>query len=141
MYFRRMSENRIITYRPEIRFSDIDVMGHVNNAVYLSYFEQARMNYFHELLSGSWDWEKDGILLARNEVDYLKPILLHDKINIAVWCDGVGSKSFSMKYEFTNEHTGEVTTTGKSILVSFNYLEKKTIVVPDKWRALFMSVQ
>lgn len=136
-----MSEQRIITYRPEIRFADIDVMGHVNNAVYLSYFEQARMNYFHELLEGSWDWQKDGILLARNEVDYVKPILLHDKINIAVWCDEVGNKSFSMRYQFTNDRSGEVTTTGKSVLVSFNYIEKKTIVVPDSWRALFSGSQ
>lgn len=132
-----MSDERIIIYRPEIRFADIDVMGHVNNAVYLSYFEQARMNYFHNLLSGEWDWKKDGILLARNEIDYQKPITLHDKIEIEVWCDEVGNKSFSMKYRFKNAKTGEVTTTGKSVLVSYNYLEQKSMIVPDKWRAMF----
>lgn len=132
-----MSNQRIITYRPEIRFADIDIMGHVNNAVYLSYFEQARMNYFHELLEGSWDWKKDGILLAHNAIDYLKPITLHDKIDIKVWCDEVGNKSFSMKYSFINTESGKETTTGKSVLVSFNYLEQKTVPVPERWREIF----
>jgi acyl-CoA thioester hydrolase len=132
-----MSEQRIITYRPEIRFADIDIMGHVNNAVYLSYFEQARMNYFHELLEGSWDWKKDGILLAHNSVDYLKPITLHDKIDIKVWCDKVGNKSISMKYSFVNSVSREETTKGQSVLVSYNYLEQKSIRVPEKWREIF----
>ena len=58
----------------QIRFADIDVMGHVNNAVYLSYFEMARVHYFKQILGEEWDWNSDGILLARNEIDYLSPI-------------------------------------------------------------------
>jgi acyl-CoA thioester hydrolase len=60
----------------QVRFSDIDVMGHVNNAVYLSYFEMTRVHYFRELLGLEWDWKSHGILLVRNEIDYIKPILI-----------------------------------------------------------------
>ena len=52
-----------------VRFSDIDAMGHVNNAIYLNYFEQARMSFFQESIGKEWDWKKDGIVLGRNEID------------------------------------------------------------------------
>ena len=42
----------------QVRFSDIDAMGHVNNAVYLSYFELARVYYFEKIMNESWDWKK-----------------------------------------------------------------------------------
>lgn len=132
-----MSEQRIITYAPEIRFADIDSMGHVNNAVYLTYFEQARMNYFRELMADKWDWKGEGVMLGRNEVDYLKPIFLHDDINIEVWCDGVGNKSFVMNYRFVNAQSGEITTQGKSILVCFDHNQNSSIPVPEKWRSFF----
>jgi acyl-CoA thioester hydrolase len=51
----------------QVRFADIDVMGHVNNAVYLSYFEMTRVHYFQELLGLTWDWKAHGVLLVRNE--------------------------------------------------------------------------
>ncbi|MDG1262127.1 MAG: acyl-CoA thioesterase, partial [Flavobacteriales bacterium] len=75
-----MKERLLVEYTVEVRFGDIDVMGHVNNAVYLSYFEQARMAFFKELIGGEWDWNEAGILLARNEVDYIQPILLSDQV-------------------------------------------------------------
>ena len=41
----------------QVRFSDLDTLGHVNNAVYLSYFEMARIAYFTPLLGENWDWK------------------------------------------------------------------------------------
>ncbi|MDA0882981.1 MAG: thioesterase family protein, partial [Bacteroidetes bacterium] len=49
-------------YEIEVRFRDIDAMGHVNNAVYLSYFEQARIGFFNAIVDDKWDWNKLGVL-------------------------------------------------------------------------------
>lgn len=57
----------------DIRWSDMDEMRHVNNAVYLTYFEQARVYYFHEACE--WDWKAIGAILANAHVDYLKPVV------------------------------------------------------------------
>ena len=57
----------------QIRFADIDSMGHVNNAVYLSYFEYTRLHYFKALLPANWDWVSNGIILAQTEVSFLNP--------------------------------------------------------------------
>jgi acyl-CoA thioester hydrolase len=119
-----------------IRFADIDVMGHVNNAVYLSYFEQARMAYFKDLLKGEWDWNKHGILLARNEIDYKLPVLLHDDLSIHTRVTHIGKKSLTLSYRVDVERAGErmVCAEGKSVLVCFDYHENQTIEVPTEWR-------
>lgn len=113
----------------QVRFSDVDVMGHVNNAVYLSYFETARMHYLHQLLGGNWDWAKDGIILLRNEIDYVKSVLLTDTPVIKMTTDRIGGKSFVLSYELTVNDI--VYTRGKATLVCFNYEQKKTVEIPE----------
>lgn len=125
-----------VTIEQEVRFVDIDVMGHVNNAVYLNYFEQARMKWFNQLIGDTWDWNSNGILLARNEINYRLPVLLHDKLMIDVWCSKVGTKSVDMNYEVYIIKNNEriINADGSSVLVCFDYVNKKTIEVPEIWR-------
>lgn len=112
----------------QVRFADLDVMGHVNNSVYLSYFEMTRVHYFKELVGANWDWRNEGVLLVRNEIDYVKPILLNDVPQIHMTLEKIGEKSISLLYEIKiNE---EVYTKGRSVLVCFNADEGKTIPVP-----------
>ena len=112
----------------QVRFADLDVMGNVNNSVYLSYFEMTRVHYFKQLVGSNWDWRKEGVLLVRNEIDYLKPILLNDEPEVHMTLEKIGEKSISLLYEIKVNQ--EVCTKGKSILVCFNAEERKTIPVP-----------
>lgn len=117
----------------QVRFSDIDVMGHVNNAVYLNYFETARMHYFNQILGENWDWNTDGIILMRNEVDYIKSVLLRDVPTIDISVLKIGNKSFELGYELKVDDV--IYTKGKSILVCFNYKEQKTCEIPQQLRS------
>lgn len=123
----------------QVRFSDLDIMGHVNNSVYLSYFEYARVQYFGQLLGLNWDWKKHGVLLVRNEIDYIKPILLTDVPEVFISVDGIGSKSFTLSYEVKVD--GNVTTTGKSVLVCFDSSKNASIEIPVEMRTLLESVK
>lgn len=117
----------------EIRFRDIDSMGHVNNAVYLSYFEQARMAYFKELVGGDWDWNNNGILIAKHEIEYKLPVLLNDSVYVETWCESIGNSSLVMAYKvFKSESI--LCTTGKTVLVCFDYKSEATTSVPQEWR-------
>jgi acyl-CoA thioester hydrolase len=112
-------------------------MGHVNNAVYFSYFEQARMAYFKERVARIWDWNEDGVIVARNEIDYIYPVFLNDRMNIRLWVDYVGSKSFSVCYRVV---VGErLCASGKSVLVCFNHKNKATQVLPEAWKSVFLA--
>jgi acyl-CoA thioester hydrolase len=124
-------------YTPTIRFSDIDIMGHVNNATYLTYFEEARIHFFSQLV-GEWDWGNYGILVARNEINYKRPIFSKDKIQIHTRISELGNKSLHMEYRITKQgkEGEELCTDGKSILVCFNYKNNKTIAIPEAWKKL-----
>ena len=126
-------------YTPEIRFADIDAMGHVNNAVYFTYFEQARIHFFKQMIGGKWDWTKDGILVAHSEIDYKMPILLNDKVEISTWCSEIGQKSFSVHYEV--KRGDQLCSVGNSVLVCFNHAEKRTQEIPQVWREMLEKLK
>ena len=122
----------------QVRFSDIDVMGHVNNAVYLSYFEMARVIFFSELLGEQWDWKKDGVLLRKNEIEYIKPLLLHEQPEIFIYTNKIGNKSFELGYEL--KVLGEIRTTGSSVLVSFDSTKMLTTELPQKLKEVLSTL-
>lgn len=120
--------------RIEMRWSDMDMMNHINNAVYLTYFEQARGLYFHQ--SCQWNWNEDGVILANAHVDYLRPVFFLDEAYIYVRTSKIGTKSFEVQYLITRMVNGEeeLCTTGYSTMVMFDYKTQKGIAVPDRIR-------
>jgi len=116
----------------QVRFSDCDMMGHVNNAIYLSYFEMARIHYFRELLGDNWDWRSNGVLLRKNEVEYLRPVLLHEIPEIYVYLAAMGTKSFTVSYElFVGD---ELRTIGQSVLVCFDQTAQQSVPLSEPWK-------
>jgi acyl-CoA thioester hydrolase len=108
----------------QVRFSDIDLMGHVNNAVYLNYFESARMYYLLAVLGKDWDWIKNGIILKSNEIEYIKPVFLNENPEVFVTLKHLGVKSFTLAYELRVDN--EIKTIGRSVLVSFDFKQNNT---------------
>lgn len=116
----------------QLRYADLDTMGHVNNTVYLTYFEVARVHYFNEMLGKNWDWNKYGVLVAKNEVNYHRPILLDDEPEIEILLENIGSKSITMQYVVRVNDT--ITTTGSSVMVCFDIENQCSIPVSDEWK-------
>ena len=116
----------------QVRYADLDTMGHVNNTVYLSYFEFARVHYFNELLGLDWDWKKFGLLVVKNEISYLKPVHLNDLPSVELFIASIGSKSFTLAYEI--RVNGQLTTTGQSVLVCFDAATNQSVAVSEEWR-------
>lgn len=127
----------------QIRFNDIDVMGHVNNAVYLTFFELGRMTYFNEVFKNSIDWKKEGIILAKAEVDFRIPLRLEDKSLIKVKCSRIGNKSFDFSYQVVKNNAGieEICATGITVMVCYNYETQKPVPVPAKWIETFRNFE
>jgi acyl-CoA thioester hydrolase len=120
------------SYKLNVRFRDCDMLQHVNNAVYLTYFEEARIHYFRQLLGIQWDWKTNGILLRKNEVEYLKPVLLTEPVEIKLFLKHVGEKSFTLAYEV--KVFDEIRTFGSSVIVCYNNSSKTTIKIPELMR-------
>lgn len=121
----------------DVRYSDIDAMGHVNNAVYATYFEQGRMDYFEELLEA--DLSQEGAVLAALSVDYLRPIELdHGPVTVSIDVPRVGTTSLPMEYELYRAD-GELAATGETVQVAFDRDAGEPYPLPDEWRETILS--
>lgn len=129
----------ISSVKIQVRFSDLDIMGHVNNSVYLSYFEYARVAYFDQLLGEKWNWNSYGMLLKKNEVVYHKSILLHDEPLITIYTSHIGTKSFVFDYEITVK--GELYTTGSSLMICYDSVKNETIAIPEKLKSALETLK
>lgn len=117
-----------------IRFADIDAFGHVNNAIYLTYFEIARSSYWEEVIE--WDWNEMGIIIRRSVVEYMKPIVLTDEVYAYVRTSRIGNSSFDLDYVLIKMIDGkeEICTTGQTLCVSYDYKNQQTRAIPEKQR-------
>ncbi|MBM3170640.1 MAG: acyl-CoA thioesterase [Bacteroidetes bacterium] len=119
----------------QIRFCDTDMLGHVNNANYLSYMEMARVSYFNEVMP-KLDWSGQGIILAKAEISYKAPLFLEDRLVVHTGVEQISGKSFMMRYRFMKStESGEMLAAeGSTLMVCYNYCENHSIPVPEFWK-------
>ncbi|MDQ3047949.1 MAG: acyl-CoA thioesterase [Bacteroidota bacterium] len=121
----------------QIRFKDVDRLGHVNNANHVTYFELARVDYFkYHMGDIKIDWENDSLILAKMEMEYKQPILLDDETYCYTWVSRLGTKSFDMSCSIVRMIKGEEQEVAKglAVIVCFNYKKNETIAIPEEWR-------
>lgn len=118
----------------QIRFNDIDLAGHVYNAVYQEYFDLARVDYFKNSLGNLLSWTKTGLVIASIHIDYSIPILLTDKIEVRTKVSEIGNKSLEMIQEITKIGETAPAAIGKTILVCFNMPSRTSVEIPDSWK-------
>ncbi|MCL2328894.1 MAG: acyl-CoA thioesterase [Bacteroidetes bacterium] len=119
----------------QIRYNDIDIVGHVNNAVYHEYFNFGRMHYFYEVLGGS-AFTVQEVVIAQTNTTYTKEILIDDDIQILSKIIRFGTKSLDMLQVLVSQsdegfvlHTFNVTT-----FVCINTKTHATESIPAEWR-------
>ena len=121
-----------------IRFKDVDMMGHVNNANYLTYLEDARLKYFEDVTGKNSDWSRqDGLILGRIEINYKLPIQYKDSAAVYTRCSRIGTKSFDLSWIIAKE-SGQGSNTveaksiladGMAVLVCYDYTLNQSIEV------------
>lgn len=128
-------------HRLEVRFRDCDPLGHVNNAVYLTYLEQTRFAHWRSL----WGFgtpqlspDRPGVILARVECDYKRPVRYGDSIEIRMRIAELGRTSFRYEYEIVDAE-GRTVLTAKTVQVMYDYAAGKPVAIPDDIRALLSS--
>lgn len=117
----------------EIRFRDLDALGHVNNAVYLTYFEIVRTRYWDHLfgLPPPDDW---GFVMVRTECNYRSPALLGETIAIAARISALKNSSFTFEYRLTESRSGRLIADGLSVQVCYDRTQGRTTPIPQAMR-------
>jgi acyl-CoA thioester hydrolase len=121
------------TKRVEVRFRDCDPMGHVNNAVYLTYLEVARFAYWQHVFRGSGDAEA-GFILARVECDFRAPAEAGDVLEVRLAVDRIGRSSFDFRGEIVRPGDGTLIHESRTVMVMYDYARSAAVPVPDEVR-------
>ena len=117
-------------YRDTVRFRDLDGMGHVNNAVFFTYMESARIAFLSSLGAGLNP--QRSLILARTEADFRSPIAFGEDVEVGVRTSRVGTKSFELQYEIRAD--GRLAAEGRSVLVGYDYERGASVEFPAEWR-------
>jgi acyl-CoA thioester hydrolase len=116
-------------YKAEVRFADVDMFGHVNNAVYLTYVESARVAYY-TAVTGLSEPREFGMTLAGAKLDFLKPIFFGQSIHVYTRIERIGNKSWTLEYELRDAETGALMATASTVNVYYNYKTGQSERIP-----------
>jgi len=123
----------------QVRFRDIDAFAHVNNAVFFSYVEQARIRYLLDVLQPGVGFDRLPLILARVELDYRSPITFGEEVTVETRVDRVGRSSFAMSHRMTAGPEARLVGDVQTVLVTYDYAAARPMPVPDGWRERFAT--
>ena len=113
----------------QVRFSDLDFLGHVSNSVYAQYFDLARIDFFRELDKVS---KAPHNVVASVKMDMLREIRFDHEVVVDTWCSHVGNKSMTIEHHIYAN--GECATTSSSVIVGFDRETRSAIALPSDWQ-------
>lgn len=122
-----------VTHDLQPRFRDTDAMGHINNAVYVSYLEVGRQVYWEKLTGGA-DYRRVPFTLAHVTCDFRTEALVNELLEIAIRCEWIGTRSFAFAYEIREKQTRRLVVEAFTVQVCYDYGTKQTLPVPDDLR-------
>jgi len=135
----------------EVRFRDLDAMGHVNNAVYLTYFEQARLAFWRAIHPGgapdeAIDPAQIGFVLARAECDYASPVRLGERLLVGCRAGDFGTSSFAFDYRIVAaggsvDAEVRLVASGRTVQVTWDWASGKKVPFSDELRRRIEAFQ
>jgi acyl-CoA thioester hydrolase len=120
----------------QVRFRDTDAFGHVNNAVFLTFLELARIRYLLDILKPDEAFDRLPLILARVELDFRSPIQFGEEVEVETQVDRIGRSSIAMSHRMTAGAERRLVGEAQSVLVTYDYTIARPMPVPDEWRRL-----
>jgi len=122
----------------EVRFADMDSLGHVNNAVYLTYFEQVRMAYWMHV-TGRRHLRDMDMILARAEVDFRSPLAHPETVEIGCACASIGRTSFVLEQDMHERKSGRLVAEARKVLVHYDYAMGRPRPIGEDLRRMILA--
>jgi len=122
------------------RFRDTDAMGHINNAVYVTYLEVARQIYWARLDAHA-DYRRVPFILAHVTIDFRSEALVSEVLEAGIQLAWIGNRSFSFAYRIWEKTSGRTVAEASTVQVCYDYGAKKTMPMPEELRRAFESFE
>src|SRR5919202_5339222 len=121
-----------LRFRLETRYADYDTKGHVNNAVYLTYFEVARVKAWLERVGGDPDAP---FIIAEATVRYVRPAMIGTPLDIEVATSEVRTKAWVWRYRILDARNDALIAEGQTVQVMYDYASGRSAEIPSDVRA------
>ena len=120
----------------QVRWVDMDALGHVNNAKYLSYLELARIDYSRTLNLWNGDLSKTGLIMARVVLDYKLPLTAGDDVHVFTRCSRLGNRSFDTEQLIVRvqDSSTQIAAQATITVVAYDYHSNQSIPISPEWR-------
>ncbi|MFA7401926.1 MAG: acyl-CoA thioesterase [Bacteroidales bacterium] len=107
-------------YPVQVRMTDLDPVGHVNNGIQLSYYDLGRLNYLETLQNKKIDWNEIDMVIVHIACDFVDSIYFYDKIVVETKVLEIGNKSVKMLQRIVNSETNEIKSTCYSVMAGYD---------------------
>lgn len=124
----------------QVRFSDVDVIGHVNNIIYFAYYDTGKAVFMTDLLGKKISWDEVDTVVANVDCAFIAPIFYGENIEVLTTCVGIHDRSFKLLQLLRNADTQEVKSVCETVMVSFDPNTQKSAPLSDEWREKLNSV-
>jgi acyl-CoA thioester hydrolase len=120
----------------QIRFNDVDIVGHVNNVMFQHYYDYGRLRYFEKVFGQNINWDDISLVLVKITTQYFQPVYLESKILVETSIFRIGNKSIEMAQQVFSEENGQkiVHSNCISILSGFQRKTHCSAVIPEDWK-------
>ncbi len=118
----------------EVRFNDIDILGHVNNTVYFSFYDTGKAWYFHDIVDWEINWRTVETVIANIECSYFAPLFFGVDFVVGTRCEEIGDRSFRLLQVIAEKESGIIKSACQTVMVSFDPASQKSIPMPLRWR-------
>ena len=117
----------------QLRFNDIDSLGHVNNSIYFSFYDLGKIRYFSTVRPEMKEIRDIDLVVANVNANFLIPIFLQENISVQTTTMSIGNKSVKLAQQIVNDR-GDIKAVCETILVGFDFKSGETKLISDEWR-------
>lgn len=118
----------------QLRFNDIDMLGHVNNTLYFEYMDMAKTRYFQAVLGERFEWNTIGLVIVNINCDFCQPSFIDDNLEVVTAVTSIGEKSLTLEQQVVNKDDGSVRCHCRTVMVGFDAATNSSMPITPMWR-------
>lgn len=117
----------------QMRFNDVDVLGHINNSMYFQYFDLGKSAYFTTIRKGAFDWNKVDVVIANVNCNFYAPMFLGEPVSVVTRVKSIHERSFRVHQRIVNVVTKEIKSECETVMVGFDPVAQTSARLSEGW--------
>ncbi len=118
----------------QMRFNDIDILGHVNNTIYFQYMDFGKIQYIMQVLDGHINIRKESLVIVNISCEFYQITHYDEPLCVLTRVDEIGESSLTLEQRVVNPVTEDVKTVARTVMVGFNIEKNEKMLIPERWR-------